>query len=117
MFSAQLRYSSESGLTTAFQQANGQSIKLRATFIPLVIRGRVSFAPSPPAHTTDPRLMRSLRGRRISQYALHGERSAAQSPRHDLILETDTGDGMVCNGYAIPAGTTLMRGMAQKRFC
>src|SRR6266404_6980068 len=57
LFGAQLRYSSESGLTTAFQQANVAIDQITRDLHSAGYPPPSSFAASPPAPATDPRLM------------------------------------------------------------
>jgi type II secretory pathway pseudopilin PulG len=120
LFGAQLRYSSESGLTTAFQQAN--------VAIDQITRDLHSAGYPPPSSfaagiaQTNPQLM-ALPFSWSPGYTNvpptpctvgPGGTCAVPGP-YDLILETDTGDG---NGvqwirYSLQ-GTTLMRGMTPK---
>ncbi len=116
LFSAQLRYSSESGLTTAFQQAN--------VAIDQITRDLHSAGYPPPSSfaagtaQTNPQLMALpfswSPGYPNTPCTVNGSCGAVPGG-YDLILETDTGDG---NGvqwirYSLQ-GTTLMRGMKPK---
>jgi type II secretory pathway component PulJ len=116
LFGAQLRYSSESGLTTAFQQAN--------IAIDQITRDIHSAGYPPPSSfaagmaQTSPQLMALpfswSFGYPNTACTVNGSCGAVPGD-YDLILETDTGDG---NGvqwirYSLQ-GTTLMRGMTPK---
>lgn len=119
LFGAQLRYSSESGLTTAFQQAN--------VAIDQITRD-VHSAGYPPPSAFASGLMQNnpqLAGLMALPFSWSsgypntpctvGGSCGAVPGDYDLILETDTGDG---NGvqwirYSLQ-GTTLMRGMTPK---
>src|SRR6266849_10062354 len=57
LFGAQLRYSSESGLTTAFQQANIAIDQITRDVHSAGYPPPSSFAASPPAPASDPRSM------------------------------------------------------------
>jgi type II secretory pathway component PulJ len=116
LFSAQLRYSSESGLTTAFQQAN--------VAIDQITRDLHSAGYPPPSSflagmaQTNPQLMAlpfswSL-GYPNAPCTVNGSCGAVPGD-YDLILETDTGDGKGVQWirYSLQ-GTTLMRGMTPK---
>jgi type II secretory pathway pseudopilin PulG len=120
LFGAQLRYSSESGLTTAFQQANVAIDQITrdvhsagypppSSFAPGVALNNPKLVALPfswsPGYTNVPPIPCTVN---VTCGAVPGP--------YDLILETDTGDG---NGvqwisYSLQ-GTTLMRGVTQKQ--
>lgn len=119
LFSAQARYQSESGLTTAFQQANVAIDQITrdvhsagyppaSSFAAGVVQGNPQLAALPfswsPGYTNVPPTPCTVN---VNCGAVPGD--------YDLILETDLGDG---NGvqwirYSLQ-GTTLMRGMTPK---
>src|SRR6267154_4099966 len=121
LFSAQLRYSSESGLTTAFQQAN--------VAIDQITRDLHSAGYPPPSSfaagtaQTNPQLM-ALPFSCSPGYTNVPPTPCTVGPGgtcavpgdYDLILETDTGDGRGVQWirYSLQ-GTTLMRGMTAKQ--
>ena len=123
LFGAQLRYSSESGLTTAFQQANVAIDQITrdlhsagypppSSFAPGMMQNNPQLTPLmalpfswSPGYTNVPPTPCTVN---VSCGSVPGP--------YDLILETDTGDG---NGvqwirYSLQ-GTTLMRGMTPKQ--
>lgn len=116
LFSAQLRYSGESGVTTAFQQAN--------VAIDQITRDLHSAGYPPPnsfaagVAQTNPQLMALpfswSPGYPTAPCTVNGSCGAVPGP-YDLILETDTGDGKGVQWirYSLQ-GTTLMRGMTPK---
>src|SRR6267142_867991 len=117
LFSAQLRYSSESGLTTAFQQANVAIDQITRDIHSAGYPPPSSFGPG--VAQTNPQLMALpfswSPGYPNTPCTVNGSCGAVPGG-YDLILETDTGDG---NGvqwirYSLQ-GTTLMRGMARKQ--
>src|SRR6266403_1378308 len=116
LFSAQLRYSSESGLTTAFQQANVAIDQITRDIHSAGYPPPSSFGPG--VAQTNPQLMALpfswSPGYPDTPCTVNGSCGAVHGG-YDLILETDTGDG---NGvqwirYSLQ-GTTLMRGMKPK---
>jgi len=116
LFSAQLRYSSESGLTTAFQQANVAIDQITRDIHSAGYPPPSSFGPG--VAQTNPQLMALpfswSPGYPNTPCTVNGSCGAVPGG-YDLILETDTGDG---NGvqwirYSLQ-GTTLMRGMKPK---
>src|SRR6266850_1287582 len=116
LFSAQLRYSSEGGLTTAFQQANVAIDQITRDIHSAGYPPPSSFGPG--VAQTNPQLMALpfswSPGYPNTPCTVNGSCGAVPGG-YDLILETDTGDG---NGvqwirYSLQ-GTTLMRGMKQK---
>jgi type II secretory pathway pseudopilin PulG len=122
LFGAQLRYSSESGLTTAFQQANVAIDQITRDLHSAGYPPPSSFAVSPPAPPTNPQFM-ALPFSWSPGYTnvpptqcTVGANCGAVPGDYDLILETDTGDGQGVQWirYSLQ-GTTLMRGMAKKQ--
>jgi prepilin-type N-terminal cleavage/methylation domain-containing protein len=116
LFGAQLRYSSESGLTTAFQQANVAIDQITRDIHSAGYPRPSSFAPG--VALNNPQLMALpfswSPGYPNTPCTVNGSCGAVPG-KYDLILETDTGDG---NGvqwirYSLQ-GTTLMRGMTRK---
>jgi prepilin-type N-terminal cleavage/methylation domain-containing protein len=116
LFGAQLRYSSESGLTTAFQQANVAIDQITRDIHSAGYPRPSSFAPG--VALNNPQLMALpfswSPGYPNTPCTVNGSCGAVPGD-YDLILETDTGDG---NGvqwirYSLQ-GTTLMRGMTPK---
>jgi len=120
LFSAQLRYSSESGLTTAFQQAN--------VAIDQITRDLHSAGYPPPSSfaagtaQTNPQLMAlpfswspGYTNVPPTPCTVGAGGTCAVPGDYDLILETDTGDGRGVQWirYSLQ-GTTLMRGMTPK---
>ena len=122
LFSAQLRYQGDSGLTTAFQQANVAIDQITRDVHSAGYPPPSSFAASPPAPATPPQAMALPFSWSLSSgypsapctVGLGGTCGAVPGD-YDLILETDPGNG---NGvqwirYSLQ-GTTLMRGMTPK---
>jgi len=116
LFGAQLRYSSESGVTTAFQQANVAIDQITRDIHSAGYPPPSSFAPG--VALNNPQLMALpfswSPGYPNTPCTVNGGCGAVPG-NYDLILETDTGDG---NGvqwirYSLQ-GTTLMRGMTSK---
>src|SRR6266853_4310856 len=116
LFGAQLRYSSESGLTTAFQQANVAIDQITRDLHSAGYPPPSSFAPG--VALNNPQLMALpfswSPGYPSTPCTVQGSCGAVPGD-YDLILETDTGAG---NGgqwirYSLQ-GTTLMRGMTPK---
>jgi len=125
LFGAQLRYSSESGLTTAFQQANIAIDQITRDLHSAGYPPPSSFAPGMLQNNPQLATLMALPFSWSPGYTnvpptpctvgVAGNCGAVPGP-YDLILETDTGDG---NGvqwirYSLQ-GTTLMRGMTPKQ--
>jgi type II secretory pathway pseudopilin PulG len=120
LFSAQLRYRGESDVTSAFQQANVAIDQITRDVHSAGYPPPSSFAASPPAPQTDPRLV-ALPFSWSSGYPNTpctmgtGGTCGSVPGKYDLILETDTGDGKGVQWirYSLN-GTTLMRGVTPK---
>ena len=101
LFSAQLRYSSESGLTTAFQQANVAIDQITRDIHSAGYPRPSSFAPG--VALNNPQLMALpfswSPGYPNAPCTVNGSCGAVPGD-YDLILETDTGDG---NGVVLSA--------------
>src|SRR6267142_3338763 len=116
LFSAQLRYSSESGLTTAFQQANVAIDQITRDLHSAGYPPPSSFGPG--VALTNPQLMALpfswSPGYPNTPCTVRASCGAVPGD-YDLILETDTGDGRGVQWirYSLQ-GTTLMRGMTPK---
>ena len=116
LFGAQLRYSSESGLTTAFQQANVAIDQITRDIHSAGYPPPTSFAPG--VALNKPELMALpfswSPGYPNTPCTVNGSCGAVPGD-YDLILETDTGDGKGVQWirYSLQ-GTTLMRGMTPK---
>src|SRR5712672_3836671 len=116
LFSAQLRYSSESGLTTAFQQANVAIDQITRDIHSAGYPRPSSFAPG--VALTNPQLMALpfswSPGYPNTPCTVRASCGTVPGD-YDLILETDTGDGSGVQWirYSLQ-GTTLMRGMTPK---
>jgi prepilin-type N-terminal cleavage/methylation domain-containing protein len=118
LFSAQARYQSESGLTTAFQQANVAIDQITrdvhsagyppaSSFAAGVVQGNPQLAALPFSWSSSSGYPNAPCTVNVNCGAVPGD--------YDLILESDLGDG---NGvqwirYSLQ-GTTLMRGMTSK---
>jgi type II secretory pathway pseudopilin PulG len=125
LFGAQLRYSSESGLTTAFQQANIAIDQITRDLHSAGYPPPSSFAPGMLQNNPQLATLMALPFSWSPGYLNVpptpctvgvGGNCGAVPGDYDLILETDTGDG---NGvqwirYSLQ-GTTLMRGMTAKQ--
>jgi prepilin-type N-terminal cleavage/methylation domain-containing protein len=119
LFSAQVRYQSESGLTTAFQQANVAIDQITrdvhsagypppSSFAAGVVSANPQLAALPFSWSSGSGYPNAPCTVNVTCGAVPGD--------YDLMLETDLNDG---NGvqwirYSLQ-GTTLMRGMTQKR--
>jgi type II secretory pathway pseudopilin PulG len=116
LFGAQLRYSSESGLTTAFQQANVAIDQITRDIHSAGYPPPSSFGPG--VALTNPQLMALpfswSPGYPNTPCTVRASCGTVPGD-YDLILETDTGDGSGVQWirYSLQ-GTTLMRGMKPK---
>ena len=124
LFGAQLRYSSESGLTTAFQQANVAIDQITRDLHSAGYPPPSSFAPGMLQNNPQLATLMALpfswslgSGYPNTPCTVGlGGNCGAVPGDYDLILETDTGDGTGVQWirYSLQ-GTTLMRGMIPKQ--
>lgn len=116
LLSAQLRYRGDSGVTTAFQQANVAIDQITRDVHSAGYPPPSSFA-GPPAPAPDPGLIAlpfSWSPGYPNVSCIVGGSCGAFPGDYDLILETDPdGNGVQWIRYSLQ-GTTLMRGVAPK---
>jgi type II secretory pathway pseudopilin PulG len=120
LFGAQLRYSSESDLTTAFQQGNVAIDQITRDLHSAGYPPPSSFAPGMMQNNPQLAPLMALPFSWSTGYpntpCTVGGNCGAVPGDYDLILETDTGDGQGVQWirYSLQ-GTTLMRGMTPKQ--